>query len=67
MVFQYAQVAVHVSAHGASGLLDELGCFVGLFVVALAVVLVYGRDLLKPEATDKQKDDQAAKEEKQGT
>lgn len=64
MVFPYTQIVVHVSAHGASGLLDELGCFVGLFVVALAVVLVYGRDLLRPEKGDKPKEEQIAQDEK---
>ncbi len=36
--------------HGALGVWDEALCFAALVVIALAVFVVYGRDLLKPAA-----------------
>lgn len=67
MVFPYSHVVVQVIAHGGVGILDEVGCFIGLFVVALAVVLVYGRDLVKPAAKDATNNETAAPQDKQET
>lgn len=67
MVFPYSHIVVQVIAHGGVGILDEVGCFIGLFVVALAVVLVYGRDLIKPAAKPPTNNEAAAPQDKQET
>ncbi len=65
MIFPNSTVITIIYGHGALGGWDEIGCFVALLIIALAVVLVYGRDLMKPASERKTTGEQPASEQTQ--